>query len=115
VTNFTVSDSENARYFSAVRKVAYWPIVLQNSKITCPKNFAARPSDQVFADPMPCNALTKVAGWKSDQSCDPSHDFRVNAPAPLENFVRTPKKSFATQSAHHVTCCAATECPLSGV
>jgi hypothetical protein len=73
-------------------------IVLQNSKMTCQQKFAARPSDRVFSDQMPCNELTKVAGWKSDQSCDPSHDFRVSAPAPLETFVRTPKKSFATQS-----------------
>jgi hypothetical protein len=68
-------------------------------KNNMPENFVARPSDQVFADPMPSNALTKVAGWKSDQSCDPSHDFRVSAPAPLKNFVRTPKKSLATKSA----------------
>jgi hypothetical protein len=72
---------------------AFGGIVLQNSKITFPKNFAARPSDHVFGDPMPCKALTKVAGWKSDQSCGPSsHDFRVRAPAPLENFIRTQKE-----------------------
>jgi hypothetical protein len=56
-------------------------------------NFAAWPSKRVFRDPMPFDKLTKAAGWKS---CDPPHDFKMRAPAPLENFARTHKKSFAT-------------------
>jgi hypothetical protein len=74
-------------------------IVLQNSQMRCRQNFAARPSERVLGDPMPCKELTKAVGWKSDQSCDPPHNFRVSAPAPLGNFVRTLKKSFATESA----------------
>jgi hypothetical protein len=56
-------------------------------------------SERVFADQMPCNELRKAVGWKTDQSCDPPHYCRMNAPAPLENFVRLQKQSFATQSA----------------
>jgi hypothetical protein len=74
-------------------------IVLQNSKMRCRQNFAARSSERVFADQMPCNELRKAVGWKTDQSCDPPHYCRMNAPAPLENFVRSQKQSFATQSA----------------
>ena len=58
---------------------------------------------------MPCEELTKAAGWKSDQSCDPPHIFRARAPAPLENFAHTPKKSFATQSEAKRTLCRASQ------
>jgi len=38
----------------------------------------------------------------------PPHNFRMGAPVPLENFARTPKKSFATQSPRKRTfACAA--------
>ena len=33
-------------------------IVLQNLKMTCQQNFAARPSDRVFGDPMPRKELS---------------------------------------------------------
>jgi hypothetical protein len=62
------------------------------------ENSAIFPSKWIFGNTMPCNEPTKAPGWKSDCSCDPLRDFRANAPAPLEKFARTPKKSFATQS-----------------
>jgi hypothetical protein len=40
----------------------FGPIVLQNSKMTRQQNFAARPSDRVFGDPMPRKELTKTVG-----------------------------------------------------
>jgi hypothetical protein len=81
-----------------VGAAALWGIVLQSSKMRGLRNFAICPSRWIFGDAMPCNELTKTAGWKSDCSCDPLHSFRANAPAPLEKFAHTPKKSFATQS-----------------
>jgi len=41
-------------------------IVLQNSKMRVRENFAIFPSKWIFGDTMPCNELTKEAGWKSD-------------------------------------------------
>src|ERR1700730_1057555 len=78
---------------------AYRGNLLQNSKMRGRQNSAARPSGRVFGDPTPCKEPTKAAGWKSDQSCDPLHKFRIGAPAPLENFVCSQKQSFATDSA----------------
>jgi hypothetical protein len=43
-------------------RVRFGPIVLQNSKMTRQQNFAARPSDRVFGDPMPRKELTKTVG-----------------------------------------------------
>jgi hypothetical protein len=80
--------AELRRYLARLRVV--------REQIPC--HFAARSSDWVFGDPVPCNELRKVAGWKSNQSCDPSHYFRASAPVLLENFVRVPRKSLATQS-----------------
>jgi hypothetical protein len=77
---------------------AFGGILLQNSKMRGRENFEICPSKWIFGDTMPCDELTKAAGWKSDCSRDPLHNFRTNAPAPLEKFARAPKKSFATQS-----------------
>src|ERR1700730_1657550 len=76
-------------------------IVLQNSKMRVRENCAICPSKWIFGDTMPSDELTKAAGWKSDCSCDTLHSFRAHTPAPLEKFARTPKKSFATQSANN--------------
>jgi hypothetical protein len=51
------------------------PIVLQNSKMRVRENFAIFPSKWIFGNTIPCNKLTKEAGWKSDYLSDPLHGF----------------------------------------
>jgi hypothetical protein len=58
-------------------------IVLQNSKMRCRQNFAARSSERVFGDQCLVMSLGRLSVGKP----------------PLENFVRSQKQSFATQSA----------------
>jgi len=74
-------------------------IVLQNSKMTCLQNFAVCSPDWALA----IQYLAKSLGRSPVRNqinhvTPPSHHFRGSAPAPLENFVPTPKKSFATRS-----------------
>jgi len=45
--------------------------VLQNSKMRVRENFAIFPSKWIFGNTLPCDELTKEAGWKSDCLSDP--------------------------------------------
>jgi hypothetical protein len=67
------------------------PIALQNSKMWVRKNSAIFPSKWIFGDTMPCNELTKEAGWKSDCLCAPYMVFERTRQRPW-NTLHTPQK-----------------------
>jgi hypothetical protein len=67
------------------------PIVLQNSKMRVRENFAIFPSKWIFGNTMPCNELTKEAGWKSDCLSAPYMVFERTHQRPWKNL-HTPQK-----------------------
>jgi hypothetical protein len=72
--------------------------MLKNSKMSRRQNFAMRTSKAILGNPRPCKELTKATGRKSDRLCDHLPDFQTIASAPLQNSVRSEKRTFSTVS-----------------
>jgi hypothetical protein len=79
--------------------VAFWPILLQKSKIEQPQKSREYRFLAVFVAASPCRTDTAVCGRFYVKRCGPSRRRMTNAPAVLKKFVRHPKKTFATISA----------------